>query len=399
MNLNTLNIESSRIDPQLTQVYVEPTSECNLDCRICVRKTWDEPTGFMDMDIFMNLLAGLRQTPSLKRVSFWGIGEPLLHPQIVNMVKMAKDLGAETQIITNGLLLNKEKIEGFLQAGLDRLIFSIDSVSPIPKQDSRCGDVLSQVVHNINALNALREERNRQSVIRFSSCGPTENVLTNKPEIGIAFVVTKSNLHDLNLLRPLAASLGANLISITNLLPYTEEMKDEILYSLSASRFSPTTYTPYQPEISLPRMDVSLKLFYALPNLLGHTSTFNGSQKLTAQNESYCRFIEEGSIAVTWQGEVSPCIPLMHSYSCFILGREKRNLSCTLGNLKTEKLQDIWQGIEFQRIRDIVRRFPFAPCTDCGGCNLSDTNEKDCLDNTFPVCGDCLWAKGVIQCP
>lgn len=44
-------------------------------------------------------------------------------------------------------------------------------------------------------------------------------------------------------------------------------------------------------------------------------------------------------------------------------------------------------------------RFDFSPCTDCGGCDLADSNQEDCIGNSFPVCGDCLWAKGVIQCP
>ena len=70
-----------------------------------------------------------------------------------------------------------------------------------------------------------------------------------------------------------------------------------------------------------------------------------------------------------------------------------------LGNVNQERLQDIWEKGEYVQFRDRVVRFDFAPCTDCGGCDLSETNERDCAGNTFPVCGDCLWAKGVIQCP
>ncbi|HWQ05219.1 MAG TPA: radical SAM protein [Longilinea sp.] len=386
-------------DPQLTQVYVEPTSQCNLDCRICVRKTWSEPTGFMGIDTFQNLIDGLRQMPSVKRVNFWGIGEPLLHPEIVSMVAQVNALGVETQIITNGLLLDQTKAEGFIQAGLDRLILSIDSVSPVSKLDSRCGDELKQALQNVAELRALTEERCSLSGISRGPCGQVEYNSTRKPNIGIAFVVTKSNLHELNQLRSLAASLGANLISLTNLLPYAEEMQEEILYSSTAGRNPPNDYSSRFPEISLPRLDVSPELFNVLPGLLGNGNSIGGSQPSLSRYANYCRFVEEGSIAVNWQGEVSPCVPLMHSYSCYVFGREKRFKSCSLGNLKTNALQKIWQSAEFLRIRDTVRRFPFAPCTDCGGCAQSETNEEDCYGNVFPVCGDCLWAKGVIQCP
>lgn len=41
--------------------------------------------------------------------------------------------------------------------------------------------------------------------------------------------------------------------------------------------------------------------------------------------------------------------------------------------------------------------FQFGPCTFCGGCDLSESNEEDCLGKTFPICGGCLWAQGMIH--
>jgi hypothetical protein len=60
---------------------------------------------------------------------------------------------------------------------------------------------------------------------------------------------------------------------------------------------------------------------------------------------------------------------------------------------------EIWALPEYAAFRDRVRRFDFSPCTDCGGCDMVEANERDCVGNGFPVCGDCLWAKGVIHCP
>jgi MoaA/NifB/PqqE/SkfB family radical SAM enzyme len=386
-------------DPALTQVYVEPTSLCNLDCRICVRKTWDEPTGFMSMPTYRRLIEGLGQMPSLRRVSFWGIGEPLLHPQIVSMVAMAKELGAETQIITNGLLLDNAKADGLVNAGLDRLIVSVDSVSSESQADVRSGDELAQVCQNLNYFRKIA------GAAPIYTCEgtivPTDRdvATSNIPEIGIAYVLTKSNVQELGELRSLAISLGASFISLTNLLPYTEEMQGEILYSFSGARSNIVERSQWYPEISFPRVDVTPDLFNELPKLLGINNSFGGSHPLSLNKDNYCRFVEEGSIAVNWQGDVSPCIPLMHSYTCYIFERKKRFRSCILGNLGQSDLNEIWNSAEFKRIRDTILRFPFSPCTDCGGCDLSDSNEEDCQGNIFPVCGDCLWAKGVIQCP
>ena len=108
-------------DPPLAKVYVEPTTACNLRCRICVRNSWSEPVGYMEMATYRRLVDGLRVVPSLRTVAFWGFGEPLLHPDIVEMVALAKELGAKTELITNGLLLDKEMAKGLVMAGLDTL--------------------------------------------------------------------------------------------------------------------------------------------------------------------------------------------------------------------------------------------------------------------------------------
>ena len=45
----------------LTKVYIEPTNRCNLDCRICMRRVWDEPLGQMSRETFSRIIEGLRK--------------------------------------------------------------------------------------------------------------------------------------------------------------------------------------------------------------------------------------------------------------------------------------------------------------------------------------------------
>lgn len=89
----------------------------------------------------------------------------------------------------------------------------------------------------------------------------------------------------------------------------------------------------------------------------------------------------------------------MHSYTCYIREREKHFKGYYLGNINNKELKKIWNDEEFKSFRKKVIEFPFSECTQCSGCDFSKTNEEDCHGNEFPVCGDCLWAKGVIQCP
>jgi len=371
-----------RADPVLARVYVEPTNSCPLSCRTCVRSVWHEPEGRMEMATYGRLIDGLRDVPSLRQISFWGIGEPLLHPGLVEMVSLAKALGVRTELITSALLLNEKKAAGLVEAGLDSLVISVDGTSEEAQADVRPGAALRRVRENVGRLLAIRDASGRST-----------------PEIGLAFVAMRRNIGELAGLRRLADSLKATAVTVTNVLPYTEEMKGEILYGVGVHGLPATGRHERWAEIVLPGMDVRPQVLEPLLKLLGSLSLPSPGQARRGGAHGYCQFVGEGSVAVSWDGEVSPCIALMHSYPCYVLGRRKEIRRYNLGNAGREAIEDIWQRDEFVRFRDRVQRFDFSPCTACGGCTLAESNEEDCYGNPFPVCGDCLWAQGVIQCP
>jgi hypothetical protein len=62
-------------------------------------------------------------------------------------------------------------------------------------------------------------------------------------------------------------------------------------------------------------------------------------------------------------------------------------------------LFEIWNSKAYADFREKVKAFDYSPCHVCGGCSMLESNEEDCYGNAFPVCGGCLWAQGVIQCP
>jgi len=103
--------------------------------------------------------------------------------------------------------------------------------------------------------------------------------------------------------------------------------------------------------------------------------------------------------AVGWDGVVSPCLPLLHSHAAFLYERKRFSRRHVIGNIDEHDLQELWNRPDYIALRERVQNFDFSPCVFCGGCNLSQSNEEDCIGNTFPTCGGCLWAQGVIQCP
>ncbi len=370
-----------RIEPGLTNLFIEPTNACNLSCRTCIRNTWEAAVGVFEISLYRKLIKELEKVSTLEKISFWGFGEPLLHPDIAEMVALAAGLGVKTQMITNALLLDAAKAKELVAAGLDSLVVSIDGTTEEAVAAIRPGASLKLIKENLAGLRRIRKEKPNR-----------------KPEIGIEFVAMQSNIKEIEALRQVALDLGASFIIVTNLLPYDAEMKDEILYWNSVGLPGNHGRSKWVPEIFLSKMDPSIATNTAIAKLQGNVSNIHRSGE-GAVPEERCRFVRENSCVVAWDGVVSPCIAMMHSYTCYVLGRAKKILRYDLGNIKVEPLVDIWNKDEYVEFREKVRNFDFSPCLDCSGCLHTETNEQDCFDNTFPVCGDCLWAYDIIQCP
>ena len=295
----------------------------------------------MDTTAFKQMIETLREASSLETIAFWGIGEPLMHPDIIEMVSRAKDLGVRTEMISNGLLLDRRMAEGLTEAGLDMLVISVDGVSADTYGDIRSGGNLNTVLHNVHYLNTLQSDNGR-----------------NHPEIGIEFVLMKRNLHELSRLRDLAFVMGASVIFISNLLPYSEEFKDEILYWWSASNICypvPRRSRQY-PEVVLPLMDERPEHIDAVKGLLRNNGIVNPVPRDGKGATACCPFVQEGSMSIAWDGTVSPCIALMHSYTCYVLRREKQIRRYPLGNISKESVLNIWNTDEFKQFRNRVMR-------------------------------------------
>ncbi len=365
----------------LAKVYVEPTNQCNLACRTCIRNTWDEPMGEMDDATFARIVEGLQALSPPPTVILSGFGEPLSHPNIVAMVTEAKSLGTRVELITNGTLLTGNLSRRLIAAGLDLLWVSLDGARPESYADGRLGAALPEVLTNVARFRDARR----------LSHSPT-------PQIGIVFVAMKRNIADLPALLRLGRRLRATRYLVTNVLPYTDDMQAEVLYTRALSAF---TYIRSQwvPHLSLPRTDfnqATCRPFYQVIN--GGQNVSFARHNLGGAND-HCPSLESGTIAIGWDGSASPCLPLLHNHVSYLHQRRRVSRRYVIGNVTQRELSTLWNDPDHLAFRQRVQDFDFSPCTFCGGCELAEANEEDCLGNGFPTCGGCLWAQGVIQCP
>jgi MoaA/NifB/PqqE/SkfB family radical SAM enzyme len=253
--------------------------------------------------------------------------------------------------------------------------------SPESYADVRLGAELPRVIDNLSRFRKLRP----------GSHYP-------RPEIGVAFVAMKRNIADLPGVLRLARALGAKHFSVSNVLAVVEALQDERLYTRTLRDL---TYlpSPAVPHLRLPKMDFNeltrAALFQAFSS--GYNVSFAGNNWGGAND--VCNFIEGGTMSIAWNGDASPCWPLLHTHLSYLHGKPRLSTRHVIGNVEDRSLEDLWLDPDYVAYRERVQSFAFAPCTFCGGCELSEANEEDCLGNTFPVCGASLWAQGVIQCP
>jgi hypothetical protein len=181
-------------------------------------------------------------------------------------------------------------------------------------------------------------------------------------------------------------------------MPYTPEMQSERLYHRTLHNIAYLS-SPWLPGLNMPKMDLDEDTQQAFLGALNSGCNINFAGNNLSGANDVCNFIESGSISVRWDGGVSPCWPLMHTHTSYLHGKPRRNRQHIIGSLHERDLLDLWNDPEYQAYRQRVQSFAFAPCSSCGGCDLSESNETDCFGIEFPACGGCLWAQGVIQCP
>ena len=157
----------------LKKLYIEPTTKCNLNCKMCFRHTWfDEPICDLSLEDYRKVLETMPK--SVETIFFGGMGEPLFHKDILTMIRLAAETGAEVELLTNGTLLTENMIHGILEAGLSKLWISIDDLETDSSINTDSDDAdpehsghnhSGRVLSNIRLLNKIRQKSVNGKVI------------------------------------------------------------------------------------------------------------------------------------------------------------------------------------------------------------------------------------------
>jgi len=161
---------------------IESTNCCNLSCIMCPVNTGKmvREQGFMSFQLFRKIIDEnkrfiIENKFSTKPVWLHNFGEPLLHPNMFDMISYCKENGILCGISTNAVLLNLGVAKKILESGLDEIIFSFDGAIKDTYEKVRVGADFDAVKENIiNFLHMRREMRTRKPYVSIRILRMTE---------------------------------------------------------------------------------------------------------------------------------------------------------------------------------------------------------------------------------
>src|SRR5689334_12818847 len=139
------------------RVYIESTNHCNLKCIMCPTGLGviARPKGYMEMSLYRQIIDEIGGLVGSAVLHSWG--EPLMHPDLYDMIRLGKRAGMRMETSTNITLLNEERARRILDEGLDVLYLAMDGVTKQTYEAVRVNAKWEKSLRNIERFLELKE--------------------------------------------------------------------------------------------------------------------------------------------------------------------------------------------------------------------------------------------------
>jgi len=297
-------------------VLISITDLCNFSCLNCRFHSshTQRDTAYRPKERRMPLELVRKLAPEL-RAARAGIivvsaaGEPLLHPELPEILKLLKTSGAKIKLLTNGSLLRESVAQLLIDQDIDELRVSMwakdeeEFAANYPGTDLR---FFAGVRENLKGLTEMKRAGGK-----------------TRPKLSIHHPINRNNFQNLHLLLPLAEELGLNEISFSALIPYPEVDQKSLL-----------------KEEDLPRLKTEL---FKLKGPLKERNIEHNIEETIFQQEAGAEMTRRIGCYNGWfqlriqeDGEASPC------NTCNIF----------VGNAHESTVMELWQGKAMQDFRE-----------------------------------------------
>ena len=150
-------------------LLLEVSNACNDKCIFCANQKMTRKRKSMDYDIGKKALIDGAEW-GITEVGFYATGEPLLNANLESLISLAKNNGySYTYLTTNGALLNEERAEKLVSAGIDSIKFSVNASNNIDYLFIHGKDDFDQVIDNIKKTKEICIRRGSKTKL-YVSC-------------------------------------------------------------------------------------------------------------------------------------------------------------------------------------------------------------------------------------
>jgi len=247
-------LRRSRVMGMPAQYFIDPINMCNLRCPLCPtgRGVLARPPGRMALADLKGVVDEI--APYAYRVELYNWGEPLLHPEIFDMIAYVSQRHISVGLSSNLNHLDDNMARRLVDSGLNQLVVSIDGATQESYEAYRRRGRLDVVLKNLELLLETRRVLKRRG-----------------PFIIWRMLVGKHNEREIEAVRTMASEMGVDAFATGPLFVDTKDPKQVEQWVPSDSRYSPYACTMSEME-----------------------------------NTWHCRDLWE-SMVINWDGGVAPC--------------------------------------------------------------------------------------------
>lgn len=315
---------------------IDVTHRCNLQCLCCrfhsplfkaISKTGSYGTRDFSFPMYEALCRDLSSLNSNKLI-YDGEGEPILHPQIYDMISTAKQNNLDVLMFSNGVLLNRDRVQGLLDAKLDTLKISLWAKSEKEYEQNYPGtksEKFHEVIQNMKDIKKLKEEKS-----------------TVFPSVEWAYPINRNNFENLEETVAIAEEVGCDVMHYSLVKIWGEE--------LAAMEFSTEEYLEIAESLKKIRVKLDqLKIRHNINEVLIRCKT---TEEISLHTACYVGWFHA---RIRIDGTVFPC----------------SRCKTAMGKLSEESFTDIWNGSRYQAFRKRVNtREGLAKVSEQFNCNL-----------------------------
>lgn len=276
--------------------HIEPTTYCNIKCENCINDTVQaERRGHLSINTLKDIL---KMMPFIRDISLLGLGEPLMNPEILDMLGLIKSKGIACRIATNGILLDKIDIMKLLNS-IDQCIISFDAATKEKFEEVRKGSDFDRIIKNIKDIVNIKNKNKIPTEISFHT------------------VITKNNLEEVLSIPEVAAKLGIDRLRFVMAVQYTPKIPN--------------------PKSQISNQEIERELMKTLND---RCKRYNlGFSFTTSEKKFQTCWWPNGGIYVTYDGFITPCClrmdPIVYNF----------------GNIFKNSVDEIFSGEKYQGFR------------------------------------------------